>query len=151
MPKVTILFGLILIAIGVLGFVGSGSQASDDVDTTAEVASDESTAATPARSVTALIPAFVGVALAICGLIALKESLVKHAMHAAAMIGVLGTLAGAGRGGMGLGKFFSGDPSLNQRSFLFVWLMALVCGVFVVLCVKSFIDVRRQRQAEQSS
>ncbi|MEM7558346.1 MAG: hypothetical protein AAF394_04430, partial [Planctomycetota bacterium] len=83
--------------------------------------------------------------------LAFKESFRKHAMHGAAMIGLLGVLAGAGRGAMGLGKFFSGDPSLNQRSFLFVWLMALICGVFVFLCVQSFRAARKQREAEQAS
>ena len=99
------------------------------------------------KSVTALIPAFFGGGLLICGLLAMKESLLKHAMHGAAMIGLLGALAGAGRGAMGLGKFFSGDPSLNQRSFAFVWLMAIICAVFVALCVRSFIAARKAREA----
>ena len=49
---------------------------------------------------------------------------------------------------MGLGKFLNDDPDLNRRSFLFVWLMALLCGVFLFLCIQSFRAVRKQREAE---
>ena len=133
MAKTTILFGILLIALGVVGYTGSAP--ADDPE--------------GARAVTALIPAFVGGLLALCGLIALKESAMKHAMHAAAMVGLLGFLAGAGRGGMGVGKYLNDDPSLNQRSFLFVWLMAALCGIFVFLCVQSFRAVRRAREAAQ--
>ncbi|MEM9365416.1 MAG: hypothetical protein AAGD07_05430 [Planctomycetota bacterium] len=152
MEKLTLVFGLILVVLGVLGFVGSGSTSSDaegiEVSTSSETGGN---AEGSERSVTALIPAFVGIVLSICGILALNEERRKHAMHAAAMVGLLGTLAGVGRGAMGLGKFFSGDPSLNQRSFLFVWLMAITCGLFVALCVRSFIAVRKAREAEQAS
>ncbi|MEM9658897.1 MAG: hypothetical protein AAF961_11100, partial [Planctomycetota bacterium] len=116
-----------------------------------EQAADAADSSTGKKSVTALIPTFFGAVLVLCGVVALNESLLKHAMHAAAAVGLLGTLAGAGRGAMGLGKFFAGDPSLNQRSFLFVWLMALICGVFVGLCVRSFIAARRKREQEQGT
>ncbi|MEM8736570.1 MAG: hypothetical protein AAGG44_20230, partial [Planctomycetota bacterium] len=69
----------------------------------------------------------------------------------AATVGLLGGLACIGRGSMGLGKFFSGDPSLNLRSFTFVWLTAVICVIFVVMCVFSFIAARKQREAEASS
>ncbi|MEM1227449.1 MAG: hypothetical protein AAGJ40_17255 [Planctomycetota bacterium] len=150
MAKTTIVFGLLLIGLGVFGYVGGGGSAAPSAETDLSTASEAAEAVEPAKkSVTALIPAFVGAALALCGLLAMKESMLKHAMHGAAMIGLLGTLAGAGRGAMGLGKFFSGDPSLNQRSFLFVWLMALICGAFVFLCVRSFIAVRKRREAAE--
>src|SRR5947209_20632878 len=45
-------------------------------------------------SPTALIPAFFGAVLAICGLLAFKDNLRKHAMHAAAVVGLLGALGG---------------------------------------------------------
>lgn len=151
MAKITIFFGMLLIGLGVLGYAGSGTpQANISSETTTET--DAAPATEPAKKpVTALIPAFVGITLLLCGVIALKESLLKHAMHGAAVVGLLGALAGAGRGAMGLGKFFSGDPSLNQRSFIFVWLMALICGVFVMLCVRSFIAARKRREQEQTA
>ncbi|MEC8556139.1 MAG: hypothetical protein VXZ82_14110 [Planctomycetota bacterium] len=160
MAKVAIICGLLLIGLGVVGYMGhEPAQASADgvavaegTDSAAESSSEGDAEDKPAKkSVTALIPAFVGILLAFFGALALKESMRMHAMHGAATVGLLGALAGAGRGAMGLGKFFSGDPSLNQRSFLFVWLMALICGVFVFLCIQSFIAARKQREAEQAS
>ena len=44
----------------------------------------------PKYKKTALIPAAFGLALLLCGALALKESRKKHAMHAAAMVGLLG-------------------------------------------------------------
>src|SRR5262249_59369965 len=74
MPVVSIVFGGLLIALGVWGYT-----------------------ATDARSVTALIPAFVGGALAVLGALALVPGLRKHCMHAAAALGLLGCLAAASR------------------------------------------------------
>lgn len=155
MAKITILFGFILIALGVIGYTGStpaaspASKASGDADTGNAEPGPANSAGK--KSPTALIPAAVGVLLAFFGVLALKESMLKHAMHGAATVGLLGALAGAGRGAMGLGKFFSGDPSLNQRSFMFVWLMAIICAVFVGLCVSSFVAARRRREAQESA
>lgn len=159
MAKISILCGVLLLGLAALGYFGTdGSPASTDVSSTESNASTDGTessalseAKPSKRSFTALIPAAFGIPLLLCGILALDERKLKHAMHIAAMFGLLGALAGGGRGMMGLGKFFSGDPSLNQRSFLYVWLMTLICGAFVVLCVRSFIAVRRQRQAEQAS
>lgn len=148
MAKTTVLFGVILIILGVIGYTGSQAKPVAP-DPGAEETVESSSPGK--KSVTALIPAFFGGGLVLCGLLAMKESLLKHAMHGAAMIGLLGALAGAGRGAMGLGKFFSGDPSLNQRSFAFVWLMAVTCAVFVGLCVRSFIAARKRREAEQAA
>jgi hypothetical protein len=147
MAKTTIIFALLLILLGLLGYFGTSSPTPA---TTAEEQADSSTAksVTPKRPVTALIPAFIGVILLLCGLVAMNEGLRKHAMHLAVVIGLLGFLAGAGRGAMGLSKMVSGDPSLNYRSMIFVWLMALLCGLFVILCVNSFIAARKRRTIE---
>lgn len=155
MAKTTVLFGIILIILGAVGYSGGGSAApaetAPETDTADAAATDDAEKPKKSSRVTALIPAGFGAGLLICGLLAFKESRVKHAMHGAATFGLIGALAGAVRGGMGLGKFFSGDPSLNQRSFLFVWLMAIICGVFVFLCVRSFINARKAREAAAAS
>jgi hypothetical protein len=158
MAKIAILCGVLLMGLGALGYFGAGgspsaagTESSESVDSGSEEAGASSVEKASKKSVTALIPGFFGLVMAICGVIALNESMLKHAMHVAATVGLLGTIAGVGRGAMGLGKFFAGDPSLNQRSFAYVWLMALICGVFVFLCVRSFISVRKQRQAEQAA
>ena len=92
-------------------------------------------------SLTALIPAAVGALLAILGAIALSPAARKHAMHAAAMVGVLGFLAAVGRLVSTLAK--GGTPTALAGTSL--GLMALLCGLFVLLCVRSFIHARRQR------
>jgi hypothetical protein len=125
MPGITIGFGAVLCAIGLWGYLGS------DPDK---------------QSVTALIPAFFGAALILCGLLALGPKLRKHAMHAAAGIGLLGFLAAAGRGIPKLGSAISDDPTIHRAPRL-VLLMALVCFIFVATCVGSFISARKRRIA----
>ncbi|MEM7454230.1 MAG: hypothetical protein AAF456_07730 [Planctomycetota bacterium] len=161
MAKVSIIFGVLLIVLGIIGFTGaSPASTPPDSGSAAEGTADAENSGQDGAAddkkdekiqYTALIPAGFGLGLVICGLIALKETMLKHGMHGAAMIGLLGFLAGAGRGGMGLGKFFSGDPELNMRSFVFVWLMALICAVFVALCVRSFIQARKAREAAEAA
>jgi hypothetical protein len=98
---------------------------------------------TEAKSFTIWIPAIFGAILALCGAIALKESLLKHAMHAAAAVGLIG---GAIAGGRWLMKMSEG-AELNTPPMIATGKMALVCIVFVALCVNSFIQARRRRQA----
>ena len=147
MAKVTIVIAALLILLGCVGYFGTPTDQPTSPENAATESDDAASAATSKRSVTALIPAFFGAILLACGLLACNEGMRKHAMHAAVSIGLLGFLAGAGRGAMGLGKFFSGDPSLNTRSFIYVWLMAILCLVFVGLCVNSFIQARKRREA----
>lgn len=85
----------------------------------------------------------------VCGVLALQEKYLKHAMHGAAAVGLLGAIAGAGRGAMGLAKLAGGNE-VNTRSLLFVWLMAIICGVFVAMCVRSFIEARKRREAAEA-
>ena len=161
MAKITVVFGLLLIALGVIGYTGSGTpdaaadtandSASTDADPNTRSVDDAATPAKKGKSATALIPAIFGGLLVLFGLLAFKESMLKHAMHGASVVGLLGVIAGVGRGAMGLGKFFSGDPSLNQRSFLFVWLMAIICGIFLTLCVRSFIAAKKRRLAAEAA
>ena len=67
MPIVTIVVGVALVALGLVGFYGTG-----------------------ATHYTALIPAGFGAVFFLLGLVALKASLRKHVMHAAAILGLLG-------------------------------------------------------------
>ena len=96
-------------------------------------------------SKTALIPAYVGGALVLLGAIAFNASARKHAMHVAVIIGLLGFLAAVGRlvGSLALGHT---PTALGATS---LGLMALLTGIFVVLCVRSFITARRRRAADR--
>jgi hypothetical protein len=86
--------------------------------------------------------------MVILGLCAFKESLLKHTMHAAAMLGLLGLLAGVGRVVQKLamdGSLPSGSPGIS------ISLLILLCGVFVGLCVNSFLAARRRRRAQTAA
>jgi hypothetical protein len=126
-------FGLLLIALGVWGYWGGDLGLWEPLGFSK-----------PAElSATALIPAGVGALLLVLGLLAFQERLLKHAMHAAAAIGLLGLAAAGSRLVFTLlrkGKIEGvGGASLTM--------MALLCGVFLALCVNSFIQARRRRRA----
>ena len=123
MAKVAIGLGILLILLGVGGYAVSGGA-----------------------SITALIPAFFGRAFLALGFIARKQGRRKHAMHAAAALGLLGFL-GSVRGLVGLVTLLSGGAVDRPAAVVAQSVMALLCAVFVVLCVKSFIDARRGRVA----
>jgi hypothetical protein len=127
MPIVSIVFGGLLIALGVWGYTASELEG-------------------PAK-MTALIPAGVGGLLALCGLIALKESLLKHAMHAAAVIGLLGFIAAAARF---IPKAIRDGVDTSHVGTLATGGMMILCLIFVGLCVNSFIQARRRAAAQKA-
>lgn len=94
---------------------------------------------TGAKSVTALIPTFVGLPLLLLGLLAMKESVRRHAMHAASALALLGLLAAVGR-------MVSAGLSLSPAG-VSVLILALLAGGFLILCIRSFVAARR-RQAK---
>lgn len=118
MARSTIIVGVLLIIVGAIAYVATGMA-----------------------SVTALIPAFFGVPIALLGLAATKPAWRKTAMHVAVVLGVLGLVgalyrpASAVIGGDGL---TFGAPLYGQLA------MALICLVFVVMCVRSFVAARRE-------
>ena len=131
MPALTLILGLVLIGLG------AGSYFGVEADS---------------RSVTALIPAFFGAPIALLGAVALAMAGArKHAMHAAAVIALLG-LIGAGMQGLPkLGTLISDYDSLERPlATLMQNLMALVCLVLVVGAVLSFVKVRKQKAAAPS-
>lgn len=98
------------------------------------------------RSVTALIPLFLGFPIAVLGILARKEKMRKHAMHGAvllALLGVLGSLRFVkGWIGMMQGVAPSNPPAAQEGLILFV-----VCVVFIVLAVRSFVAARKAQAA----
>lgn len=119
MANTTILFGVLLILLGAGGYVGSGMT-----------------------SPTALIPAVFGLLLIVAGAITRNEARRKHAMHGAAMVGLLGFL-GSASGLLQLPALMSGGEVARPMAVWSKSAMAALCLVFVGLCVKSFIDARR--------
>jgi hypothetical protein len=64
-------------------------------------------------------------------------------MHVAVIVGLLGFLASAGR----LASSVAAGRTPTRLSVASLALMALLTGVFVVLCIRSFVVARRQRLA----
>jgi len=123
MYKHALLFGALLSALGIGLYLGTGRA-----------------------SVTALIPTLgFGIPLLLCGLIARKESYRMHAMHAAVLFGLLGVLGGFG---MGIPKLIKGNQSAAVYGQI---VMAVLSLVFVVLCIRSFVAVRKAREAAAES
>lgn len=123
MAKTTIALGVVLILLGILGFVTTGSQHP-----------------------TALIPAAVGLVLSILGALSLTEDSKRRMlyMHIAVTIGLLGFLGT----GWNIVHYFQ---MLNGRQFPHPIAveekaaMAAILLFFVLICIRSFIAARRSR------
>src|SRR5437764_10452474 len=84
------------------------------------------------QSPTAFIPSGFGVVLIILGLLARNDKFRMHAMHVAALLGLIG---------LGVPAFMVGRALLGGAEFEPVkhggqLTMAALCGIFVALCVK---------------
>ena len=91
-------------------------------------------------SVTALIPAFFGIVMALLGFAAgAKEGLRKHLMHAAVVIALLGFILTAGRLIMKFPELTMSAAVISQAA------MAVVCLLYVILAVRSFAAARKNR------
>ncbi len=123
MPSTSIISGILLIFIGIAGYVFSLVDGN--------------------TSLTALIPAAFGLLLLIIGLIAKsKESLRMHLMHAAVIVGLLGFIIPAWRLVSQAGNIKISLAVLSQAA------MAIVCLFFVILSAQSFISARRNRMID---
>lgn len=123
MPQITLALGSLLTLIGVGFYFGTG-----------------------ATSVTALIPAFLGIPMAIAGLLALCEGWRKHAMHVAVLLALAG-FVGSARGLLQLPAFLTGAELARPAAVVAQSVTALLCLVFVGLAVNSFIQARRSERA----
>ena len=120
MPSTSILFGRLLILLGIIGY-GYGLYSGS-------------------ASVTALIPAFFFFVIMVLGhLASAKEGLRKHLMHAAVVVALLGFIAVAVRLVPRLSTIEINPASISQI------LMAVLCLTFVILAVKSFAAARSDR------
>jgi hypothetical protein len=123
MAKLTIIFGVVLILVGLLGFVATGHHAP-----------------------TSLIPAIVGVILAALGAFANTDDVKKRmlSMHIAVTLGLLGFLGTAKSIfdyiQMERGIQFPHPIAVEEKAA-----MSAILLVFVALCVRSFITARRAR------
>jgi hypothetical protein len=99
-----------------------------------------------AASLTALIPAFLGVLFVITGVLGRsRPAWRRHAMHAAAAVALLGLLGSLG-GVTQLFTLLGGGTVARPVAVVAQSLTALLCLVFLVLAVRSFIQARRGRE-----
>lgn len=124
MPRITVVFGLILIVLGLGLWLGTGRTHT-----------------------TALIPSFFGIAFVLCGLWARSDKWRKHAMHVAAVLALAG-IGGTVRGLIGGIKHLAGTTSDRPAAVLGQSVMCLLCVAFFVLCLRSFLAARAARKAE---
>jgi uncharacterized membrane protein len=95
---------------------------------------------TDAASLTALAPAVVGLPILVLGLVAGRESLHRHAIHAALVVALLGLL---GSVPMVVGLFADDAGAAEVTSTV----TALLCAVYVALGVRSFVAARKVRES----
>lgn len=111
MTKLTLALGGVLIVLGIAAYVVTGAE-----------------------SITAMLPAFLGVPILIAGLVAqAKPDVHRHAVHAAllfAVVGAIGSLGGVFRGEFGTAAVVS-------------LLTIVLCLAYVAVGVRSFIAARR--------
>lgn len=122
MAKVTLVFAFLLALLGFLGYMGTGS-------------------AHP----TALIPTWFGVALGVFGFLAISpnEGRRKLFMHVNVTLGLLGFLGGAIEAARGYLHAKSLGVEPDQIALAAKSTMSILMLVYVILCVRSFIDARR--------
>jgi hypothetical protein len=120
--KLTIVFGILLVVLGIAGFVGTGSEHK-----------------------TALIPAYFGAAITLCGVIALNPSLRMHGMHGAVTVGLLGFIGSVVMVGKGAATAARQGSVARPVAFACQVIMLVLTGLFVALCMRSFISARRNR------
>jgi hypothetical protein len=94
----------------------------------------------------ALHPAGVGILLLLCGALANTENPKKRMlwMHIAVTFGLIGFLITGIRAAIELAKGTA--MSINPLGFEERVVVALICLVYVALCVRSFIAARRARK-----
>ncbi len=117
MASITITAGVLLILLGIGGYIGTGFE-----------------------HWTALIPAIIGAVLAALGLAARKENARQHAMHVIMLIALLGVIGSLRRP---LDEMRSEAGLTFDTATTIQFVTAGVCIALIVLGVRSFITARR--------
>ena len=125
MAKLTIGFGTLLILLGITGYVATGSEHP-----------------------TALIPCVLGVFFIFFGIMANTDVVKKRMlwMHISVTVALLGFLsmipADIDTIRLSRGVYFPYPAAIEEKA-----VMSLLCLLYVLFCVRSFINARRSRTA----
>ena len=127
MAKTTIIFAVLLIILGLVGFIYTGSI-----------------------HYTALIPMWFGIAMGIGGFLAISpsESRRKLFMHINVTIGLVGLLGALIEALRGYGAARSAGLEPDYIALASKLTMAGLLLIYVNMCIKSFIEARRARKLE---
>ena len=121
MPRLAFGFGASLIVLGVAMYFLSGRA-----------------------SLTALIPVPFGAALMALGAVAKRSASTKHAMHAAAVVALVG-IAGSWNGVPEMARLLLGGEVANPLAAGAKTVMAAALALFLGYCVQSFRQARKSR------
>ncbi|HET7871909.1 MAG TPA: hypothetical protein VFL42_05315 [Terriglobales bacterium] len=126
MAKVSLVFAILLIALGMVGYFGTGAQHA-----------------------TALIPTWFGAALGVFALLAMSpdEGRRRLFMHVNVTIGLLGFIGGAVEAIRGYVSATNAGKQPDMIALTSKLTMTGLLLIYVILCVRSFIAARRARQA----
>ncbi len=118
MAKVTLVFAVLCVALGLVGFLGTGSV-----------------------HYTALIPTWIGLALGLGGLLAISpsESRRKLFMHINVTIGLVGFLGTIAE----IVRTFASHKDVDVTALVAKTALAWLLVIYVLLCVSSFVSARR--------
>jgi membrane-bound ClpP family serine protease len=119
--RIPILIGGLLIVLGLGGTFGTGTS-----------------------SITALIPAFWGVALLLLGLATSRERLRLPALYGVAAVAVLGVV-GAAPGLIDLGRWLAGNPIERPVAAAIQTAMVVLCLPVIAFAWKAVRDERRHQ------
>lgn len=122
MPKITLIYSVALILLGLFAYFIWGDQ----------------------QSWTALIPSAGGVLVLIFGLFALKEKLRMHAMHVTALLSLI-LFLGTVRGVPSFFQLLQGEEVARPLAAKVQSITALLSLIYIVLCIRSFILARLKK------
>ena len=124
MAKVTVVFAILLIVLGLVGYFGTGAQHA-----------------------TALIPTWYGAALGMFGLLAMSpdEGRRKLFMHVNVTLGLLGCIAVGVESIRGYLHAKNAGMQPDMIALASKLTMTGLLLIYVILCVRSFIAARRSR------
>jgi hypothetical protein len=127
MAKLTVAFGVVLIALGLVAYFLLGQHS---------------------HGIHSLIPAAFGLLLVTFGAqaetpVAKKRMLFMHIAVTVGLLGFLGTIPGI----IGVIKMAAGHGIARPEAAKVQSMMGSICLVYVLLCVRSFIAARRARLA----
>lgn len=130
MPKVTVVFGLLLCALSAV-VAGVFFMRGEF------------------KSFSWLIPTGVGLPLVVLGVVAAKNAGARmHVMHAAVTLALLGGLLALFQGVSQIVRLAFQGKEIQPLAATMIWAMAILCFVFVGMCVQSFIAARKAREKQ---